>query len=170
MTHSEMVKSLVDNFQLQPHPEGGFYKQTYVASEEIPQSALPKRFAGSRPFSTSIYFLLTKGNFSAFHKIQSDEGWHFYAGGSLEVIILHENGHLQIIRLGSDWLLGEQFQTTVPAGAWFASRCTEGVDYSLVGCTVAPGFDFTDFELAKRSKLIETYPEHAEIITELTRI
>ena len=170
MMHPEIVKSLVNKFELQPHPEGGFYRQTYRSMEEIPKAALPQRFGGSRSFSTSIYFLLTKGNFSAFHKIQSDEGWHFYTGGSLEVIILHKNGDLEGIRLGPDWARREHFQATVPAGAWFASRCLEGVDYSFVGCTVAPGFDFADFELADRSKLIEAYPEHSTIITELTRI
>lgn len=170
MVQKEVVKSLVEVFQLKAHPEGGFYRETYCASEQIPQQALPGRFTGSRPFSTSIYFLLTEGNFSAFHRIQSDEGWHFYSGGSLEIIVIHKNGDLEIIRLGNQWQLGEQFQASVPAGSWFASRCAKGVDYSLVGCTVAPGFDFADFELAERSKLVEIFPQHASIIEELTRI
>ncbi len=119
---------------------------------------------GERNFSTAIYFLLEKDNFSAFHKIKSDELWHFYAGDSLEVIEITADGELKITELGPD-----NFQYCVPAGNWFGSRVKKGGSFSLVGCTVAPGFDFKDFEMAKRDELLKEFPGHANIIGELTR-
>jgi hypothetical protein len=140
-----MVQQLIEKYQLLPHPEGGWYKETYKSSETIAAAALPKRFAGDRSFSTAIYFLLERGNFSAFHKIKSDECWHFYAGDPLEVFVLQHDGRLEIITLGNDILNGQQFQYVVPANCWFASRPASQSDYCFVGCTVAPGFDFADF-------------------------
>jgi len=152
-----------------PHPEGGHFAETYRASENIPHQALPGRFGGDRAFSTGIYFLLESHNFSAFHRIQADEMWHFYAGEALEVFVIDEKiGDLSIIRLGNNPDNGETFQAVVPAGAWFASRPASGSTYALVGCTVAPGFDFADFEMAERGALSQLYPQHAGIIAELT--
>jgi predicted cupin superfamily sugar epimerase len=164
------VTQLVQQFKMLPHPEGGFYKENYRSQELINQEALPARFAGSRNFSTAIYFLLEQGNFSAFHKIQSDECWHFYAGNTLQVFIIHLNGQLEVINLGSNIAAGETFQHVVPAGCWFASRPAPNTDFSFVGCTVAPGFDFADFELAKASELSQLYPAHEAIIQSLCRI
>jgi predicted cupin superfamily sugar epimerase len=122
-----------------------------------------------RNVCTAIYFLLEAGNFSAFHRIQSDEIWHFYAGQALEVLELLPDGQLCCTRLGSDILRGEIPQYVVPADTWFASRVAEGGTFSLVGCTVAPGFDFADFRLARREELLEIFPQHRQVITELTR-
>lgn len=133
------------------------------------KDALPERFGGNRSFSTAIYFLLEQGNFSAFHKIKSDECWHFYAGQTLEVYVIHHNGQLETIRLGSDIANGETFQYVVPAGCWFASRPAIHAEFCFVGCTVAPGFDFADFELAHTSELASIYPAHAETIKNLCR-
>ncbi|GGN14401.1 hypothetical protein GCM10010967_58420 [Dyadobacter beijingensis] len=164
------VSYWIEKYHLLPHPEGGYYAETYRASETIGHAALPARFSGDRAFSTGIYFLLESHNFSAFHRIQADEMWHFYAGEALEVFVIDPvSGELNVIRLGNDPDNGETFQAVVPAGAWFGSRPAGGSSYALVGCTVAPGFDFADFEMAGRDALSQEYPEHAGLIAELTR-
>lgn len=163
------VDHLVESLQLLPHPEGGFYKETYRASEGIEQQHLPKRFGGNRSFGTGIYFLLTAGNFSAFHRIQSDEMWHFYSGDCLEIVSISPAGELTTILLGSQLDQGEVFQAVVPAQHWFASRVRSGGSHALVGCSVAPGFDFADFELANRQELSQAFPQHSSLIAELTR-
>lgn len=164
------IEEIVAHYQMLPHPEGGYYKETYRSTERIAQQGLPNRFKGDRYFGTAIYFLLDQGNFSAFHRIKSDEIWHFYAGQALEIFVLQDNGELQIIPLGNQIQAGETFQATVPAGSWFASRPAANTSFSLVGCTVAPGFDFADFEMAKAEELVELFPQHASLIRELCRI
>ena len=162
-----MLQNLINHYQLLPHPEGGYYKETYRSIENIPHAALPERFFGARSISTAIYFLLVKDLFSAFHRIKSDECWHFYEGAGLNVHVIHENGEYELIKLGKNSDLGEVYQAIVPAGAWFASE-TSG-EYSFVGCTVAPGFDFHDFELAKSHDLKAKYPQHQTLIEGLCR-
>ena len=159
----------VEKLQLEPHPEGGFYKETYRSDETIDKYALPSRFGGNRSFGTAIYFMLTADNFSAFHRIQSDETWHFYTGQGLTVYMISPSGHYEEIRLGNNPEEGEVFQATVPAGVWFASRLTKPQGWCLVGCTVAPGFDFADFTMADRDELSKEFAQHREIIRELTR-
>ncbi|MFC5412233.1 cupin domain-containing protein [Larkinella bovis] len=158
----------IDAYRMQAHPEGGYFVETYRAAETIPQSALPSRFSGDRNFSTGIYFLLENHHFSALHRIQADELWHFYAGGPLQVYVIHPDGRLEIIRLGRNPAEGEVFQAVVPAGCWFGSKPAPETAYSLVGCTVAPGFDFADFELADRARLWAQYPQHRDVIELLT--
>lgn len=169
MTFELTVTEIVAHYQMLPHPEGGYYKETYRSKDEVDHTELPNRFPGKRVMATAIYFLLEQGNFSAFHRIKSDETWHFYAGQSLEIMVLHCDGQLEIIQLGNKIHLGEKFQATVPAGAWFASRPALESTFSLVGCTVAPGFDFEDFELAKAEELVELFSQHASLIRELCR-
>ncbi|RDB04210.1 cupin domain-containing protein [Runella aurantiaca] len=164
----KQAKYWVEKYQMQAHPEGGYFTETYRSTESISQSALPSRFSGDRSFGTGIYFLLENHHFSALHRIQADEMWHFYAGGPLNVYVIHEDGKLEIIKLGSNPDNGEVFQAVVPAGTWFGSKPDAASDYSLVGCTVAPGFDFADFELAERVDLLATYPQHEEVIRLLT--
>lgn len=163
------VEQLVNQFQLLPHPEGGYYKETYRSVETITQHALPVRFNEKKYFSTAIYFLLEQGNFSAFHKIKSDECWHFYAGGTLLVHVIDANGILRTTKLGNDILNGETFQFVVPANCWFASEPAEKTIFSFVGCTVAPGFDFEDFELANAKELTTIFPQHQQIIQRMCR-
>jgi predicted cupin superfamily sugar epimerase len=163
------IAELIKHFNLQPHPEGGWYRQTYKSREQISPDGLPERFGGSRAFSTAIYFLLEQGNFSAFHRIKSDECWHFYAGDPLHIYIIQPGAELEIILLGSDFENGQLFQYTVPANCWFASRPAPGSAFCFTGCTVSPGFEFDDFELADADELIKTYPQHAGIIQELCR-
>ena len=157
----------IHHLGLSPHPEGGYYRVTYKSDLTIVRSALPSSYQGDRSASTAIYFLLDEGNFSAFHRIASDEVWHFYAGSSLVVYVIDPEGNYSELHLGSDE--GEVFQAVVKAGCWFASRVRDAVGFALVGCTVAPGFDFADFELGVRSELIRAFPAHRKLIEELTR-
>jgi uncharacterized protein len=159
----------IQKYNLQPHPEGGWYKQTYKSNEEINADALPERFGANRAFSTAICFLLEKGNFSAFHRIKSDECWHFYAGDPLVIYIIEQDGELKIISLGNDLEKGHSFQFVVPANCWFASRPAAGSEYCFVGCTVSPGFEFEDLELADQTELSVMYPQHKALIKELCR-
>lgn len=158
----------IEHLQLKPHPEGGFFKETYRSSGIIPLKCLPE-FSGDRHYSTAIYFLLEQGNFSAFHRIKSDECWHFYEGGTLFIHIIDEGGNYSCIRLGRKIDEGEAFQFVVPAGCWFASETAPGTSFTLVGCTVAPGFDFADFEMANGEELSKQYPQHEPIIKRLCR-
>jgi predicted cupin superfamily sugar epimerase len=164
----EAAKHWIEHLNLEPHPEGGWYRQTYRAPLMIPHSALPSH-GGDRAASTAIYFLLAADQFSAFHRLRSDEVWHFYAGSGLIVHVIAPDGDYQQLLLGSNPANGEQFQAIVPAGCWFGSSPRHPDTYALVGCTVAPGFDFADFEIAKRDELIAQYPQHRNIIQRLTR-
>jgi len=159
----------VDKLQLTSHVEGGAFRELYRSELIIPRKSLPLLFQGDRPASTHIYFLLLEGQFSAFHRIASDEIWHFYSGDPLLVYEITHSGRLVTHRLGGDPEKAETFFAVVHAGSWFASAPAEGSEYALVGCTVAPGFDFSDFELAERGELAGQYPEHAELIRRLTR-
>ena len=161
------VQQLIQTFDLKPHPEGGFYKETYRSTEHISQSALPDRFSGDRTYSSAIYFLLEQGNFSAFHRIQSDECWHFYAGDTLLVHVIHPDGKLISTPLGNT--PNTVYQFVVPAGSWFASETAPGGLFSFVGCTVAPAFDFADFELANAVELSGQFPQYKELINRLCR-
>jgi len=163
------VQQLITIFHLIPHPEGGYYKETYRSAETVAQEAMPARFPGDRHFSTAIYFLLEQGDFSAFHRIKSDECWHFYAGEILNIYMIHSNGTLETIRLGNDIAGGQHFQYIVPAGCWFASEPAKESNFSFVGCTVSPGFDFADFEMANADELVKYYPQHVELIKRLRR-
>ena len=160
----------INHLALSPHPEGGYYRATYNSGLTIARSALPSSYQGDRSASTAIYFLLDRENFSAFHRIASDELWHFYAGSSLVVYVIDPEGNYSELHLGAGSDEGEVFQAVVKAGCWFASRVKDGAGFALVGCTVAPGFDFADFELATRSELIPAYPQHRKLIEELTRL
>ena len=159
----------INHLKLNEHIEGGAFAEVYRSELGLPQSILPKIFKGNRTASTSIYFLLQFGQFSAFHRIASDEVWHFYQGDPLQVYEIQENGALIVHRLGNNPDLGETFQCVIRSGSWFGSRTEVPDGYSLVGCTVAPGFDFEDFELAERNSLIQTYPQHKSLIESLTR-
>jgi uncharacterized protein len=162
------ARQLITQYQLQSHPEGGHYLQTYCSGEMIQKDTLPGRFKGDRYYSTAIYFLLEGKEFSAFHRIQSDELWHFYAGMGLHIFVLHPDGRGEVLKLGDDLANGYSFQQMVPAGCWFASRSVSEHSFSFVGCTVAPGFDFADFELAKKDVLLKEYPNHADWINALS--
>ena len=159
------IRKLVANYKLEPHPEGGYFKEVYRSAQTVSAEALGFQFDGERSYCTSIYFLLTAGNFSGFHRIKQDEVWHFYHGHPLTVHVIDEKGKYQAHVVGFDLEEGPSPQLVVPARAWFASsvNSSEGEDgYSFVGCTVAPGFDFRDFEMAKRAELliVALFPQH----------
>ena len=159
----------IEKLGLDPHPEGGYFRQTYRSGAVIAGEALPAGFTGARAASTAIYFLLEEKNFSAFHRLRSDEVWHFYAGDPLIVHGIEPEGRYFSILLGRDPDAGQVLQAVVPAGCWFASHVADWKSFSVVGCTVAPGFDFADFELAKRVELGARYPQHQALIERLTR-
>jgi predicted cupin superfamily sugar epimerase len=156
----------INKLNLQAHPEGGYFAETYRSADTIDSDALPQSFDGDRNISTAIYFLLEGHQFSAFHRIKSDELWHFYAGIPLLVYIINPDGELETLRIGNDLDDGGNFQGIVKAGCWFASMPINEHGFSLVGCTVAPGFDFSDFELAD-GELIKQFPQHSELISKL---
>ena len=159
----------IEKPHLDPHPEGGYFRQTYRAELQLPQAALSPGFTGARPASTAIYFLLEGKNFSAFHRLRSDELWHFYAGAPLMVHAIDPEGNYSAILLGNDPEAGQVPQAVVRAGTWFASHVADWKSFAVVGCTVAPGFDFDDFELAVREELERKYPQHKNLIDRLTR-
>lgn len=163
------INELVDKLDLQEHVEGGFFKETYRSDSIITKEALTENFDGDRNYSTGIFFLLTSDNFSAFHRIKQDEMWHFYEGSPLTIHMIDENGDYTFQRLGLDLNRGELPQFTVPKNTWFASEVEDPNTYCLAGCTVSPGFDFEDFELAERKMLIEAYLDYKEVIHRLTR-
>lgn len=157
------------HLRLTEHIEGGAYSEVYRSTLLFIPGQLPEKFSGSRPACTQIYFLLEKGQFSAFHRIAQDELWHFYSGDPLIVYEIDETGSMKEHLLGNDPRDGQSLFSVIKAGNWFASKPVEGGEYSLVGCTVSPGFDFADFEMAKKDELLAAFPEHAGIIGSLCR-
>lgn len=153
------ARELIERFGLLPHPEGGHYRETYRSGGTIPAAALPPAFGGDRQYSTAIVFLLENGDVSRLHRIRSDEIWHFYGGGPLRLAMISPEGAVREIVLGSDIGAGKHVQTIVPAGVWFGAKPCAGTAFSLVGCTVAPGFDFADFEMGEREALKTAFPE-----------
>ncbi|MEI7525512.1 MAG: cupin domain-containing protein [Mariniphaga sp.] len=173
MTQSPKTTSpyeqIINRLDLQPHPEGGFYKEVYRSKGVIQGDSLGAKFQGERNYSTSIYFLLTSEVFSSFHRIVQDEIWHFYDGSPLALHIISPEGDYSQRIIGRAIAQGEVPQFVVPGGSWFGAMVIRETDFSLLGCTVAPGFDFRDFELATRSDLLLKFPLHSEIIRKLTR-
>jgi predicted cupin superfamily sugar epimerase len=153
------VQRLIAQLGLKPHPEGGYYCERYRSAMQVT--------AGERRRSalTSIVYLLTAESFSAFHRIASDEMWHHYRGGAVTIETLEPNGTHGQIALGE----GGHFQAVIPAGLWFAAHTAERESFALIGCDVAPGFDFEDFELASRSELLERFPQHRALVERWTR-
>lgn len=163
------ARTYIEALGLQAHPEGGFFRETYRSDQTMEVAGDGADTVVRRNVCTGIYFLLEQGDFSAFHRIKSDEMWHFYAGQALEVLELTPTGELRCTRLGPDILQGDVPQHVVPADTWFAARVAADGAFALVGCTVAPGFDFADFCLAPGEALLASFPRHSQIIAELTR-
>lgn len=160
MQNKDRINFLVQNLELLPHPEGGFYKETYRSPESIQTEA------GDRNLMTSIYFLLTSDHVSRFHRIKSDEHWYFHEGSSLTIHLLNNQGHEKLD-------LGPLSQKSKPyhlvlANTIFGSSIEEQDGYALVSCVVAPGFDFKDFKLFTAEELLLDFPNHSDIIKQLT--
>jgi uncharacterized protein len=164
VTAPRTAEAWIQALGLVPHPEGGHYRETYRAQSIV---TLPGA-AGPRALSTAIYFLLRAGEVSTMHRLRSDELWHFHAGSALLVLELTADGEAREHRLGLDIAAGEQPQAAIAAGSWFGARLAGG-GFALVSCTVAPGFDFADFELGRRDALQSRYERHREAIAALTR-
>jgi hypothetical protein len=162
------VKYYINKLNLKVHPEGGFYNEVYRAGEIIEPSGLPSRYTGKRNFSTSIYFLLEGDQKSCFHKLKSDELWHFYDGSPVRIYIINQAGELSELVIGENLEKGELFQGVIIKNSWFAAEVVSKDSYSLIGCTVTPGFEFEDFELGKRSDLLSKYPSHRALIEKFT--
>ena len=165
MNADELIRLL----KLKPHPEGGYFAETYRAAEALAAAALPPRYHGARALSTAIYYLLTDDSFSAMHRLKSDEVFHFYLGDPVEMLLLPPSGSGQVTSLGNDLSRGALPQLVVPAGVWQGARLKPGGRFALLGCTVAPGFDFADFEVGPREALTRLYPDFADLISRLTR-
>ena len=163
------AQELIERLQLQPHPkEGGFFRETYRADEMLPPNDLPTRYGGSRAFGTAIYYLLTPGTFSALHRLASDEIFHFYLGGPVRMLQHFPDGSRRTVLLGADLSAGQLPQVVVPRGVWQGSILEPGVAFALLGCTVAPGFDYSDYEHGNRNELVAQYPAFTDWIGRLT--
>jgi uncharacterized protein len=165
MTASDII-SLLDLKPLEI--EGGFFRETYRSPQVIPASALGGRYGSDRPASTCIYYLLTSDTVSRMHRLPSDEVFHFYLGDPVEMLVLHAAGSGSTATLGLDLMAGQRPQVLVPGGNWQGCMLADGGDYALLGTTVAPGFEYADFELGDCNTLAEQYPDYAGIIRELT--
>jgi predicted cupin superfamily sugar epimerase len=157
------AQAIVDALGLAPHPEGGFYRETFRAPLLLPAPQ------GQRAASTAIYYLLPAGTFSALHRVRSDEVWHHYAGDPVDLHLIDGEGVHTAVRLGRDVLGGERPQHVVPAGVWQAAA-PHGDAFALCGCTVAPGFDFADFEMPSRAELTARFPHLRDVVERWTRV
>jgi predicted cupin superfamily sugar epimerase len=155
---------LIEQMQLQPHPEGGYFKESYRSDLVIEKSALPDHFGIDHVSSTAIYFLLKSGQVSKFHRIKQDEMWHFYLGSPLKLILIDDSGNLNEYILSPDYKNGHFFQVLVPAFTWMAAYPLDENSFTLVGCTVAPGFEFSDFTIADTEELKKMFPQHQDLI------
>ncbi|AOS44270.1 Cupin domain protein [Lacunisphaera limnophila] len=163
---------LISHYGMEKIPgEGAWFKVTYNSTERIPAAALPPRYGAPRLVGTSIYALVTREDFSAMHRLLTDEIWHFYQGDPIELLLLHPDGRSEVVTLGSDPLAGQQPQYTVLAGTWMGARPVKATPagYAFFGCTMAPGFDYADYEPGYRDDLQKQYPAAATLIDELTR-
>jgi predicted cupin superfamily sugar epimerase len=164
------AKELIAALKLEPLPrEGGYYRETYRATERLPADLWPEHYSRDKSLATAIYYLLTSDTFSALHRLPTDEVFHFYLGGPVSMLQLLPDGSGQVVTLGSDVLAGQLPQIVVPAGVWQGSYLQPGGDFALLGTTMAPGFDFADYEPGARDRLSAQYPAFTDLIKRLTR-
>jgi len=157
------AEDLVRELALSPHPEGGWFRETWRSPERVPAASLPDRFTGDRALATAILYLLPAGQRSCFHRLRADETWWHHAGGALWLHLLGPHGATRIV------LDGGRPQAVVPHGTWFAAEPGPGAAWSLVGCGTSPGFEYEDFELATREALLVEFPGERELVTRFTR-
>lgn len=166
MLTAEQIRELL---QMRPHPiEGGFFAETYRGVPVVPQSLLPG-YPGDRAISTAIYYLLTPDTFSAMHRVRGDEMFHFYLGDPVEMLQLKADGSGEAIVLGQDIALGMRLQHNVPGGVWQGSRLRAGGKYALLGTTMAPGFEYEDYETGTLRELSSQFPKYSAMVAALTR-
>ena len=163
------VEEIIRLLDLKPLPEeGGYYKETYRSDEMIPHESLPGRYIGAKSFSTAIYYLLTPEICSSIHRVPSEEIFHFYFGDPVTMLQLFPDGASEVVTIGADLALGQRPQVIVPRGVWQGACLDEGGQFALMGTTVAPGFDFSDYENGLRAPLLDKYPDRKEMIIKLT--
>lgn len=163
----EEIQRIQNRFRMKPHPEGGFFGNGSRSSEFIRNEYLPSRYTGPRNIHSSIYFMVTKESPSKFHKLKTDELWHFYSGDPIQIHLLKDSGHYSKVELSSK-PGSERFQYLVKQNTWMAATCVGEQGYTLVGCSLAPGFEFEDFQLADREKLLKDYPNQKDLIVQFT--
>ncbi|MGB6006498.1 cupin domain-containing protein [Castellaniella sp.] len=161
-THRTSFRALIAALDLQPHPEGGHYREVFRSGLQVP-------FLGAqRSAGTSIYYLLAQGAYSAWHRIDADEIWCFHAGGLLDLHVVLPDGGLRTHRLGDPLTQpGAVYQAAVPAGCWFAAKLADPDDFVLAGCVVAPGFEFSGFQLAGEADLADVIGRHGDWVRRL---
>jgi hypothetical protein len=163
------AQQIIERLQLEPLTiEGGYFRETYRSKLQLPGSALPREYGGERSASTAIYYLLTPETISAIHRVKSDEVFHFYAGDPVEMLQLRPDGSTEVIVIGNDLAAGQVPQVVVLGGVWQGCRLVASGRWALMGCTVAPGFDYADFTAGKRAELIESHPKCRDMITALS--
>jgi uncharacterized protein len=165
-----IAEHIVERLKLVPLTiEGGYFRETYRAPLTLKAGALPAEYGSERNMSTAIYYLLTPETFSAIHRVRSDEIFHFYAGDPVEMLQLPPDGRARRVIIGNDLAAGHEPQVVMPAGVWQGCRLVPGGSWALMGCTVAPGFDYADFELARREEMMVLSTEYSVLISELTK-
>lgn len=166
---NDNAKKIIESLNLSAHPEGGFFSEIYRSYEKLSNKTLPDRYSSPRTFSTSIYYMLVENQISHFHRLKSDETWHYYTGSQIIIHCLESDWKYNQVKIGCDFDNGIFPQFTIRKGTWFAAEIEDKNSYSLVGCTVAPGFEYDDFELGDRNSLINQFPLCKEIITRFTK-
>jgi predicted cupin superfamily sugar epimerase len=167
-SHTMDADTIIELLNLEQHPEGGYFRETYRSPHRFASSTTDAGFPAGRSYSTAIYFLLKGDQHSAFHRIRSDEIWHYHLGSAATIHIIHPDSLYEALYLGSDLENGQQLQHVVPAGSWFGVTVNHPESFSLSSCTVSPGFHFNDFEMADPYRLKNAFPEHKEIIEKLS--
>jgi predicted cupin superfamily sugar epimerase len=167
-SYSLTAEDIIKHMGLERHPEGGYYKEFYKSNTIVPLKEEEGTFEQTRYSATSIYFLLSAGDISTFHRLKFDEVWYYHSGSPLDIYMINQGGELSIKRLGAELIKGEEPQILVSAGTIFGAKCPDDSLYTLLGCMVTPGFDFGDFELFSRSELLALYPRYHDIIIKLT--
>jgi predicted cupin superfamily sugar epimerase len=165
------AEDIIELLGLEPLPgEGGFYRETYRAAETLAAKALPERYSTPRPCSTAIYYLVTPESFSALHRLPTDEIFHHYGGDPVQQLHLHPDGSGKVVVLGMDLAGGQRPQVLVPARVWQGARLVPGAGqgWALLGTTMAPGFDFADFDAGSRRRLAVSYPQFRDLVEALT--
>lgn len=163
------AQEVIDILGLEPHPEeGGYFSETHRSGERFDAAHLPARYGAPRCHSTAIYYLLTPDTYSHMHRLETDEVFHFYLGDPCEMVQLHPDGSGEVLVLGPDLLAGQRPQVVVPCGSWQGMRLLPGGAFGLMGCTVAPGFEFADYAHGLREPLMQQYPDFMDNIRSLT--
>ena len=153
----------IEHLELQPHPEGGYYKEVFRSQQEVTRPPAP----GVKQACTSIYYLLERTDYSGFHRLASDELWYFHKGVPLTIHVIDKKGEHKAMELSGE--ISGSLSVVVEAGRWFAAEIGAGKGFALLSCAVAPGFDFNEFEMANKQELIRIYPQHTNLLNKLCR-